>query len=117
MKLFPEPGVLTAQVLKRVGSQLAPVFLVLTVIAANGAEKDLATTGSRTTPNISLRNEVQHAIDKGLGWLEKNQDTNGFWSTAELPAITALGAAAFRLQPGAREQAIQSAAVKKAYGY
>jgi squalene-hopene/tetraprenyl-beta-curcumene cyclase len=60
---------------------------------------------------------VQHAIDKGLGWLEKNQNTNGFWSTAELPAITALGAAAFRLQPGAREQTIQPAAVKKAYGY
>jgi squalene-hopene/tetraprenyl-beta-curcumene cyclase len=116
MKLFTEPRLLICPIRERAGHDLA-VALVLAVTAANGSEKDLPVIGSQTAPNISLRNEVQHAIDKGLGWLEKNQNTNGFWSTAELPAITALGAAAFRLQPGARGQTIQPAAVKKAYGY
>src|SRR5213595_3476249 len=68
-------------------------------------------------PNTSLRNEVQHAIDKGLVWLEKTQDANGFWSTADHPAITALALAALRFPPSDREQKAKPPGVKKGYGW
>src|SRR5438094_9957868 len=55
-------------------------------------------------PNTSLRNEVKRAIDKGAAWLEKNQDTNGFWSTADHPAISALALVALQGPPGNRSQ-------------
>ena len=40
--------------------------------------------------NLSLKNEVQHAIDKGIHWLKTQQNTNGAWSSEDYPAITAL---------------------------
>lgn len=67
--------------------------------------------------NASLRNEVQLAIDKGWGWLQKSQDSNGVWSTPDHPAITALALAAYQLQPGRRGQKASPAAVKKGYAY
>ena len=41
-------------------------------------------------PNQSLRQEVQHAIDKGLAWLKGKQAPEGNWSNADYPALTAL---------------------------
>ena len=40
--------------------------------------------------NISLRHEVRHAVEKGCAWLETMQNTNGSWSSADHPALTAL---------------------------
>jgi squalene-hopene/tetraprenyl-beta-curcumene cyclase len=50
-------------------------------------------------PDISFRNEVQHAIDQGLLWLQNNQNSNGWWSTPEHPAMTALALSAFMGNP------------------
>ena len=47
------------------------------------------------TENLSVRNEVQIAIDKGLDWLRKNQNADGSWSLNEQPALTALALSAF----------------------
>ena len=44
----------------------------------------------RDAANLSLRNEVQHAIDKGLAFLETKQQAQGFWDSDEHPALTAL---------------------------
>ena len=41
-------------------------------------------------PDVSFRNEVRHAIGQGLQWLQSHQNSNGWWSTAEQPAVTAL---------------------------
>ncbi len=68
-------------------------------------------------PDVSLRNEVRHAISNGLGWLERHQDTNGVWSTPDYPAITALGVAAFRMQPGARDAREEPVPVKRGYDF
>src|SRR4026207_1172093 len=38
----------------------------------------------------SFKNEVQRAIDRGLDWLKADQNTNGWWSTPDHPAVTAL---------------------------
>src|SRR5947208_8725969 len=35
--------------------------------------------------DVSFRNEIQRAIDRGLAWLQSKQDTNGFWQTADHP--------------------------------
>src|SRR5262245_33280681 len=48
----------------------------------------------RIPKDLSLRNEVQHAIDKGTAWLLASQNTNGWWSTADAPAVTALALSA-----------------------
>lgn len=65
--------------------------------------------------NVSLRNEVKHAIDKGLDWLAKKQDTAGFWSSPDYTALTALPLCGFM---GAPEKNYHEAApVKKGYAY
>jgi squalene-hopene/tetraprenyl-beta-curcumene cyclase len=40
--------------------------------------------------NESLRNEINRAIDRGADWLSKNQNTEGWWSTTDQPAVSAL---------------------------
>ena len=40
--------------------------------------------------NESLRNEINRAIDRGTDWLSKNQNAEGWWSTVDQPAVTAL---------------------------
>ena len=67
--------------------------------------------------NLSLRHEVQHAIDQGNAWFEKSQNTNGWWSTPEHPAVTALVLTAFRLQAETREKKAESSAVTKGYAF
>lgn len=52
--------------------------------------------------NTSLRNEVQIAIDKGLAWLQKNQNADGSWSLPDYPALTALPLTAFMLEPSGK---------------
>jgi squalene-hopene/tetraprenyl-beta-curcumene cyclase len=90
------------------------IFSALAVYGADQAQPKLSPTPS---PNVSVRNEVKRAIDKGLSWLEKAQDTNGFWSTADHPAITGLALAAFNAQPGGLDPHNPPGAVKKGYTY
>jgi len=66
--------------------------------------------------NISERNEVRLAIDKGLAWLQQNQHTNGYWSTPDQPAITSLALEAFELSPGHDPKA-EPPAVLNGYRY
>ncbi len=64
--------------------------------------------------NLSLRHEVQHAIEKGRAWLESRQNTNGFWSSPDHPALTALVLTAMLgPQPGQSP----SPAIDKGYAY
>lgn len=49
--------------------------------------------------NLSFRNEVQHAIDRGLAWLQSSQNSNGWWSTPDHPAVTALALTAAMGEP------------------
>ncbi len=91
--------------------------LMLISLAATAADQSSPKLTLLPAPNTSLRNEVQRAVDKGLSWLEKSQDTNTFWSTADVPAISALALTAFWLQPGGLAPADEPAAVKKGYAY
>src|SRR5881628_750431 len=61
----------------------------------------------------SFKNEVQRAIDRGLDWLKSDQNTNGWWSTPDHPALTALPVMAFKGDPSKRYES--AAFVKKGY--
>jgi squalene-hopene/tetraprenyl-beta-curcumene cyclase len=52
--------------------------------------------------DLSFRNEIQHAIDRGLASLAAHQNSNGWWTTPDQPAMTALALAAFLGEPNHR---------------
>ena len=70
--------------------------------------------------DLSLKNEVQHSIEKGLAWLQTKQDAQGFWSTADHPAISALVLTAFMGDPSNREVNTpreQAKSIEKGYAW
>jgi squalene-hopene/tetraprenyl-beta-curcumene cyclase len=63
----------------------------------------------RQPENVSLRNEVQLAIDKGLAWLKAQQKPDGSFANpensanaADHPALTALPLIAFQREPSGK---------------
>src|SRR5262249_44105626 len=68
-----------------------------------------------STPSLSLRQEIHHAIAQGAAWLEKNQDARGWWSTADHPAVTALALVALR--GATANDAPETAVTHKGYEY
>lgn len=96
---------------------IAAAAMMLCTFFSASAQQSSPPITFRPPSNVSLRNEAQHAIDKGLAWLAKNQDTNGFWSLPEQPAITALALFAFKSPGAGRDQSTEPAAVKKGYAY
>ena len=65
--------------------------------------------------NPSVRNEIQLAIDRGLGWLQKSQNPDGSWSLPEYPAQTALPLTAFMLEPSGKWRKERPAFIQKGY--
>jgi squalene-hopene/tetraprenyl-beta-curcumene cyclase len=65
----------------------------------------------------SFRHEIEHGIDRGLAWLQAHQNTNGWWSSADHPAVTALGLAAFLGAPEGRYRTNPPAFVAKGFGF
>ncbi|MBU6402404.1 MAG: hypothetical protein KGS61_18960, partial [Verrucomicrobia bacterium] len=96
----PKPGVRRA---KGRGEDGRMVLGLLAIAAlASLARVTAAENQPLATSDLSLRHEVQHAVDLGLAWLRANQNTNGFWSTADHPAVTALALTAFAGDPSGR---------------
>ena len=69
------------------------------------------------TTDLSLRNEVQRAIDRGLASLQANQNPAGFWSTADHPAITALALTAFQGEPTGRFKQAKQPELQRGYAF
>jgi len=65
----------------------------------------------------SLQLEIEHAIEKGLTFLEKAQDSAGFWSSADYPALTALALLGFVNEPSGTIKAKPPAFVEKGFDY
>jgi len=61
-----------------------------------GAVKGAAPASPET---LSFKNEIQAGISRGLLWLKNNQHTNGYWSSPELPALTAMALLCFKGEP------------------
>jgi squalene-hopene/tetraprenyl-beta-curcumene cyclase len=92
-------------------------FLILTaatlVCAPLFAEEPIA----RRSENVSFRNEIQLAIDKGLTWLKENQKPDGYWSTEEHPALTALPLLAFHREPTGKYREGTAPFLQKGYDF
>lgn len=98
--------------LKRSASLTLGLAAALTIGPLTVFAADLTPSSAE---DVSLRHEVQHAIDKGLGWLAQTQNTNGYWSAPEHPAVTALALTAFMGDPS--ERARTNAVVPKGYKF
>ena len=85
------------------------VLLAATTMAAPAAPPG--------TPDISFRNELQRAIDRGLSWLQAEQNTNGWWSTPDHPAMTALALMAYQGEPSGRYRRQEPEWLRRGYGY
>jgi squalene-hopene/tetraprenyl-beta-curcumene cyclase len=98
---------------------------VLAVLLVSGVEAVTAAeppSASSNTPlafpqNVSVRHELEHAIERGLLWLSTNQNANGWWSTPDQPALTALALSAWQGQPKNRERADSTPGIRRGYEY
>ncbi|MEO8427153.1 MAG: prenyltransferase/squalene oxidase repeat-containing protein [Verrucomicrobiota bacterium] len=79
--------------------------------------KDAPPAVKQAQDNQSLRNEIQHAIDRGLAWLTTNQNSNGWWQTSDHPAVTGLALIAFNGDPMDRYHGKEPAYLKRAYSF
>jgi squalene-hopene/tetraprenyl-beta-curcumene cyclase len=99
-------------------NSLAKLTPLLAVVALASTAVAQDTPKLISEPDVSVQNEVQHAIDRGLGWLETKQNTNGSWSSDDHPALTAMALVAIRGKSGRLdEKPPESPAVKKGYTY
>lgn len=72
---------------------------------ARGADANRTGTSSSSVPSpgtAAIRLELRPAIDRGLKWLLSSQNSNGWWSTSEQPAVTALVLTAFNQESSGR---------------
>ena len=69
--------------------------------------------------NLSLRNEIQLSIDKGLSFLKTQQKADGSWSGTEPnhPALTAMPLVAFQREPSGRYFKEQPDFLKNGYAF
>jgi squalene-hopene/tetraprenyl-beta-curcumene cyclase len=98
---------------------LATVGVTITL----GAPATLLAAGPDNIPrdekNLSLRNEVQLAIDKGLSYLKTQQKADGSWSEADPnhPGLTALPLMAFQHDPSGKYLQQQPDFMQKGYAF
>ncbi len=91
------------------------VVAVLCQVWAGYATRTQVVAGSG--PDVSLKYELEHAIEKGLGWLAKSQNPDGSWSQKEYPALTGLALTAFMGDPSGTYRAKRPEVVRKGYEF
>ena len=92
---------------------LGAVLVAQSALAADQPKSAL----TLPSPNLSFRNEIQHAIDQGLRALLASQNSNGWWSTPDHPSVTALALTAYAGDPAGRQRPDERAAINKGYAF
>ena len=94
------------------------LLLALNLLAGPALAADNSKTVKPPSPiDISLGHEIQNAIDRGLASLLASQNTNGWWSTPDHVAPTALILTAFMGEPTRRFQTNLPASLSKGYAF
>jgi squalene-hopene/tetraprenyl-beta-curcumene cyclase len=73
-----------------IAGQILPLLLL--AVQALGAEPQIPARVA------SLNNEATRAMARGVEWLARNQNAEGYWSTKDHPAVTALALVALQSQ-------------------
>ncbi len=115
MKSCLSPRLDLRRTLRRQASPALALVLGLMAVAPH-AISQTAPSPASGDPNLSFRHELQHAINRGLNWLQANQNSNGWWSTPDQPAVTALALTAAMGDPAARFTS-HPAWVQRGYDY
>lgn len=103
----------------RLTASLLSLCLCSTEVALTAAdalpERKLneVSAGPSATTNMGLL----AAIDRGTAFLLKSQNSNGWWSTPEQPAVTALVLTTLNLGPSGRLQRARSSEIARAYDF
>jgi len=71
----------------------------------------------KSRADLSLKNEVQNAIGRGLTWLASKQNPGGWWSQPEYPALTALVLTSFQGDPSDFYKKKYSQNIQLGYAY
>lgn len=82
----------------------------MTILAA-----EPSAPGLLNRDDVSYKNELRHAIDRGLASLQSIQDSNGWWSVPGEPAVTALALMAFEGEPSGRYSSNKPAWMERGY--
>ncbi|MDF1552341.1 MAG: terpene cyclase/mutase family protein [Deferrisomatales bacterium] len=98
-------------------AQLVPALLLLFTFPFVSLGTEDSRVFSQSKQDASLRYEVEHAIDKGLKWLDGKQNPDGSWSQPEYPALTALVLKAYMGEPMGNYRARRPAVVENGYRY
>lgn len=98
--------------------------LLLAIALLGSTSLFAAEPPARKESNVSVRNEVLLAIDKGLAWLKQQQKEDGSIANpengepaAEHPALTALPLIAFYREPTGKGQTEYADVLKKGYAF
>src|SRR5687768_2092352 len=92
-------------------------FAVLALLVSPAASLLAADPLPRSEDNVSFRNEIQIALEKGLAWLKGQQNPDGSWSTADHPALTALVLLSFHREPTGKYAATKPEFLEKGYAF
>lgn len=98
-------------------------IITLAAFALSVSAADPAGSPGRAEPspvkqgNLSLRNEVLHAISKGIRFLEKTQAENGSWSDPDHPGVTALVLTGCMGDPSGSIQKKSPAFIQRGYSF
>ncbi|WP_193214494.1 prenyltransferase/squalene oxidase repeat-containing protein [Luteolibacter marinus] len=85
------------------------------ICLALGSSLAIAPAQDAKNPYLSLQVEMKQAIARGNAWLAKQQQEDGHWDNAELPAFTALALTAAVRDPGLDTKADLPAPVAKGF--
>lgn len=93
-------------------------FIASSLVAAGSVSAQDRMSPGKDGPNVSLKLEIQRAIDKGVAYLKSTQDQEkGTWSDTSLPALTALPVSAILGDPSLNPEDGLPPEVEKAYEY
>lgn len=87
---------------------MLPAILFLT------AALPILAAASAGVPDASLRNEIDHALGNGTRFLVSSQASDGHWSDARAPGLTALGMMALEALPPALRRQVPDSTLDKA---